>query len=111
MFQLIQTQEEYQQAIDKNTSALIYFSHEQCNVCRVLKPKIEELITNLYPEIKLYYCDTIKNPEIAAQIQIFAVPTIIVFFEGKEYLRKSRNIGIDQLSDEISRPYQMLLKQ
>jgi hypothetical protein len=36
------------------------------------------------------------------------VPTILVFIEGKEFIRKSRNIGIEELGDLIARPYTLL---
>jgi hypothetical protein len=47
-------------------------------------------------------------PEVAAQNQVFAAPTILVFFEGRESIRKSRNIGIGELQREIERPYEMI---
>jgi len=108
MYQEIESLEKYNGTIDQNDAALIYFSHEQCNVCKVLKPKIEELITENFPKIHLFYCDTIKYPEIAAQNSIFTVPTIIIYFGGKELYRKSRNIGIVELESLIERPYSMM---
>jgi len=108
MFETIISPENYQQAIDQNEAVLFYFSHDQCNVCKVLKPKIAELVETEFPKLKLFYCDTINIPELAAQNRIFAVPTIVVFFAGKEYIRKSRNMGIDELSNEMKRPYEMI---
>ncbi len=108
MFETIISEEDYQIEVEQNEAVLFYFSHEQCNVCKVLKPKIAELIESDFPKIKLYYCDTVHSPELAAQNRIFTVPTIVVFFGGKEFLRKSRNMGIDELSDELKRPYEMV---
>ncbi len=87
-----------------------YFSTETCNVCKVLKPKIAELIENEFPKIKLVYVKSDVFPEIAAQNRVFAAPTILVFFEGREYIRKSRNIGIGELYQEIQRPYSMIFE-
>jgi thioredoxin-like negative regulator of GroEL len=89
-------------------AVLFYFSHEQCSVCKVLKPKIKELLENRFPQMPMFYCDTIEQPEVAAQNRIFAVPTLLVFFEGKETLRFSRNIGVGELEQAISRPYSMM---
>jgi len=108
MFQSINSQLEFQQAIEQNEAVIFYFSQESCNVCKVLKPKIIELVENDFTAINLYYIDTITTPEIAAQNHIFNVPTLLVFFAGKEYIRKSRNFGIDQLGEEIRRPYDMI---
>lgn len=105
MIQSISTFEEYHKLIEEEQAILFYFSHEQCSVCKVLKPKIEELLENFFPKMKMYYVDTVNSPLIAGQERIFAVPTLIIFFEGKEYIRKSRNIGLDELRREIERPY------
>jgi thioredoxin 1 len=88
-----------------NKGCLIYFSHEKCNVCKVLKPKIHDLLTQNFPKIKMFYCDTELYPEVAAQNSIFTVPTIIIYFDGKEFFRKSRNIGIQELVSDLERPY------
>ncbi len=100
--------DQFNEITDKEDATLIYFSHEQCNVCKVLKPKIAELLTSDYSKISMYYADTVKSPEIAAQHSIFSVPTILVFFAGKESIRKSRNIGVDELANLLNRPYQLI---
>lgn len=99
---------EIEEIIKNESATLVYFSHEQCNVCKVLKPKIESLIESEFPLLKMYYIDTILTPEISAQFGIFAVPTIIIYFDGNESYRKSRNIGMTELYELIERPYQML---
>ena len=76
----------------------------------MLKPKVEELIQAEFPKIKLIYIKSDILPEIAAQNQVFAAPTILGFFEGREYIRKSRNIGIGELKMEIDRPYSMMFE-
>jgi len=108
MYQSIISLNNYEQVKNENAAVLIYFSHEQCNVCKVLKPQIAELVSSTFPEIKLYYVDTVLNPEIAAQLSIFAVPTMLVYFDGKEFIRKSRNVGISELEVLIERPYQLM---
>ena len=93
--------------INKNDALLIYFSHDKCNVCKVLKPKVAELINSEFPKMELSYVDTVNSPKTAGQYGIFTVPTIMAFFNGKESFRKSRNIGLRELETEISRPYSM----
>lgn len=108
MFTGIQTFEEFLKLKDEEPALLAYFSTETCNVCKVLKPKVAELIQSEFPKIKLVYIKSDILPEVAAQNQVFAAPTILVFFDGKEYIRKSRNIGISELHKEIDRPYSMM---
>lgn len=108
MFSEVTTLDEFQQQVDRGPAVLAYFSTGGCQVCNVLKPKVGELIAGYFPQIRTIYIDSGKAPEVAAQNRIFAAPTILVFFEGKEYLRKSRSFGIDELKNEINRAYSLL---
>ena len=108
MFEQVESFEAFLKLKEEEPALLVYFSTETCNVCKVLKPKVAELIQVSFPEIKLVYIQTDKLPEVAAQNQVFAVPTLLVYFEGREYIRKSRNIGIGELEREIDRPYSMI---
>jgi hypothetical protein len=49
-----------------------------------------------------------QNTALSAQFGVFASPTLIVFFEGKEYIRESKNISISELHDKIERIYNMV---
>ena len=108
LYKSIENIEAYNNIIENEDAVLIYFSHEKCNVCKVLKPKIANFLQQNYPKMKMIYADTVKNPEIAGQNNIFAVPTIVAFIAGRESFRKSRNIGINELHNYIERPYNML---
>ena len=94
--------------IANNDAVLIYFSAPHCNVCKVLKPKIAELIRKEFPRIQLFYVNIDKAPVVSGQYRIFSIPTVVVCFDGKEHLRKSRNIGLNEIANEIARPYSMM---
>ena len=104
----IQSFDEFLKMKEEETALLGYFSTDACNVCKVLKPKVAELLQTKFPKMKMAYIKSDVLPEVAAQHQVFAAPTILVFFEGREYIRKSRNIGVGELQGEIERPYSML---
>ncbi len=106
----IENLEQYNEVIEKEDAILFYYSHEQCNVCKVLKPKVAEMLTDEFPKAKMYYCDTKESPELAAQNSIFAVPTILIYFGGRESVRKSRNIGVNELREYIERPYNLIFE-
>lgn len=108
MFIEIQSLEEFNRLKQEEPALLGYFSTDACNVCKVLKPKVEELIQEEFPQVKLAYIKSDILPDVAGQHQVFAAPTILVFFDGRETIRKSRNIGIDELRRDIERPYSMI---
>lgn len=107
MFKQIKSYEEFLK-LKEEPALLAYFSTDACNVCKVLKPKVEELIKTKFPKIELAYITSDKLPEVAAQNRIFTAPTILLFFDGREYIRKSRNIGVSELEKEIARLYSMM---
>ena len=107
-YKTVTTFEEFNKLKEAPNTSIFYFSHDTCNVCKVLKPKIADLITENYPKINLYYINTVDNPDIAAQNSIFTVPVMILTFEGREYIRKARNISITELDQEIEKLYKMI---
>ncbi len=92
----------------KNEGVAFYFTTSDCNVCKVLFPKLKMLLKENFPRIKLFKIDCTKAVELSAQQNIFSVPTLVVFFDGKEFIRVSRNIGLSELYDRIERPYKMI---
>ncbi len=101
----IQRQEELEDIISKNLGVLIYFSSAACNVGVAFEPKVKRLLEEEYPKIQFYHVDMNQTPAISAKYSVFVMPTIIIFFDGKEAIKKSRHIGIAELSDAIKRPY------
>jgi len=111
MFTEIKSLDEFNQMKQDEPALLAYFSTDACNVCKVLKPKVDELVQSEFPQLKMVYVKSDVLPDIAGQHQVFAAPTILVFFDGRETIRKSRNIGLDELRREIDRPYSMIFEE
>ncbi len=108
MFQSIRTPEELVLLIRENPAVLVFFSTGACGVCKALQPKVEELINKEFPRIRTVYVEINQNPALAAKWNIFMAPTLILFFDGREFIRKGRNLGIDELRREIKRPYSLM---
>lgn len=101
--------EDLQKEIEQSAAILVYFYSDRCAPCISLRPKVEKLLQNSFPEMKLTYIDSEKQPEIAAQHSVFANPTLLLFFDGHEHHRLSKYVSISQLSEIIGRPYHLLL--
>lgn len=85
---------------------LLYFGSESCNVCISLKPKVRELLKS-FPKIKSTEIDVEKQLALSAQYNIFTIPAVILFVEGKEIVREARHISIDDISNKIERYYEL----
>ncbi|PKL84255.1 MAG: thioredoxin [Ignavibacteriae bacterium HGW-Ignavibacteriae-3] len=102
------TLEDFSAFIKSNKAAAVYFSTPDCNVCKVLKPKLIELLAVEFPIIQFAYVNCEESKELAAQQNVFSVPTILFFFDGKEYIRKARFVNLQELEVELSRIYTMM---
>lgn len=96
--------------IKQETALLVYFKNDNCAPCKVLRPKVQELIDADFPKLKFIVVDSMLHPELAGEFNVFANPTLLVFFEGKEYIRKSKYVSIPELRSEIGRLYGMMFE-
>ena len=102
------TLEELQTTIKTEVGVLLYFSGENCNVCHALRPKFKELFDKEFPLLKQIYLDAHENTEISVHYQVFSIPTMIVFMDGREFAREGRSVSLHQLTEKLKRPYRMM---
>ncbi|PLY07860.1 MAG: thioredoxin [Arcobacter sp.] len=105
----VSTKSDIDKFISTGEPVLIYFSGENCSVCKVLKPKIDEVIPENFPKMKTYEVKADIYKEIARSFSVFSIPTILVFFDSKEFFRKGRNLSIQQFVNELKRPYTLFM--
>ncbi len=106
-YETVTTEEEFNDVIKDNLGVLFYFSTISCSVGEALEPKVIDLLEEEFPKIPFYFVDLNASPEISANNNVFVEPTILVFFDGKETLRKSRHISIPDLYGAIERIYKI----
>lgn len=102
------TSEELRNAISSHSSVLVYLTTTDCGVCKTLRPKVERLLTDFFPEMVFVPVHLDQSSDIAETLEVTAVPTVAAFFHGKEHVRKVRVFGIDELKESLSRPYTLL---
>ena len=100
--------EQIETAIKNNLAVMLYFSAPTCNVCKALKPKLVEAVTTNFFTFEILSIDISETPEIAAHFNVFAIPTVLIFLDGREFLRKSRHMSIAEVVEEIRRPYEIM---
>jgi len=97
--------EDIEQFIKSNDAVLLYFSGENCSVCKALQPKIKSSFELHFPKIKQQFISASAHPIIAAHFNIFSIPSVLIYFDGKETKRESRYISVDELLQKVKRPY------
>ena len=92
---LIKSPQDFAYNLSAQPTAILYFTTPTCNVCKAVFPQLTELSSNYaFPLLKI---DGSMHPDIAAQNNVFTVPTILVYHEGKEVLRESRFIDFNKI--------------
>ena len=85
--------------------AVTWFSGPDCNVCHVLRPKVEALLSEAFPKVPLAAVDCDAARDLAAQLSVFTIPTAIIWMEGREAQRFARNFSVGEIRDALTRPY------
>jgi len=92
---LIQSYDHLKQFMAEEKPFILYFSSSDCNVCHAVFPKLMTLVDD-HP-IKVVKINIDDHVEIAGQLLIFTVPTILIMHEGREILRESRFIDFQKI--------------
>lgn len=103
---MIDSKEDIEELVKNNEMVLLYFGGTDCNVCISMKPKVIELLKN-YPKIKSVQVDTGKSLAVSAAYNIFTIPVILLYIEGKEVIREARHISIQDIDSKIERYYNL----
>lgn len=98
---------ELQSQTKDNQAIMIYFYNDNCAPCQSLRPKIIELINENFPLMKLVFVNSV-NKELPASYGVYDTPTLLVFFDTKEYIRESKYVSVNQLHNSIERYYNMM---
>lgn len=96
-----------QRFLQANEGAVVYFAGEQCAVCEVLQPKVQTLLREEFPRMALAAVNCSTARELAAQEGVFSVPTVAIYFGGREVHRLTRNFSIGELRSSLHRPYEL----
>ncbi len=102
------TKSELDKIMKHEEAVIVYFYNDNCAPCISLRPKVQALVTNEFPKINFYLINSEKHPELTAHHSVFANPTLLVFFDGKEFIRKSKYVSLTELSQSIRRVYDLM---
>lgn len=80
----IMSEEEFDDILKSKKVCVCDFSASWCGPCRMMGPVLEDISDKYKGQYFFYKIDVDSASELADKYEVSAVPTIIIFSEGKE---------------------------
>jgi len=87
----------FNEIIKSETLTLVDFYATWCGPCKTLHPILDELKKHFGDKIRILKIDVDNNQQIADQLKIRGVPTLMLFKSGEKLWRESSVIPINKL--------------
>lgn len=79
----------------------VYYSSEECGVCKTLKPQVISIFKEYKMPIKEISINQMR--EVAAQQLILKSPTLIIYDNAREIIRMSGFMDLNRLKLQLER--------
>jgi thioredoxin 1 len=67
--------------------AIVDFLAPWCVPCKVLAPTVEKVAEDLKDKVIVAKCDVDESPDLATDLSVLNIPTLIIFKGGEEVAR------------------------
>ena len=80
------------EVVKSEKPVLVDFGADWCAPCKIIAPVVEALAKELEGKVKVAKSNVDQSPELATELSVLNIPTLILFKNGKEV---SRIIGVN----------------
>jgi hypothetical protein len=70
-----------------------------------LLPQVEEVMED-FPKIETGLVNAGKVEEIAGFLMAFTVPVLVLYADGREYLREARIVQVEKFKEDVAKIYE-----
>jgi thioredoxin 1 len=95
-------QEPFQQLIQSSIPVLVDFYTDWCGPCKAMNPVIKEVAKTVQGRARVIKVDIDKSQAASIQFNVNAVPTFIIFKNGKPIWRHSGMIDKNTLLNTLN---------
>lgn len=91
------------EVIDSETPVFVDFWAEWCGPCRMVSPAVEELSKEYDSKVDFVKVNVDQNNELASKYNVFGIPTLSIFKNGKVIAQTVGAISKDKIKDFIDK--------
>ena len=95
-----------EQALQESMAAsalLVLFGGAHCGVCQAIRPRIEAMVANAFPQVAMAYVDCAQAPAVCAQQGVFSLPVLRLYLDGQLALERGRSFSLQEVGAEMER--------
>jgi thioredoxin 1 len=78
--------------LNSDTPVLIDFWAPWCMPCKIIAPAVDKIAEELKGQVKVAKSNVDEAPDVATELSVMNIPTLVLFKAGKEI---SRMIGVN----------------
>ena len=91
----------FKELISSQTPTLIDFYANWCGPCKAMAPILEELKGRMGEKVRIIKIDTERHQELAANLQIRSIPTLMLYKDSQLLWRHSGTASASELERTI----------
>lgn len=94
----------FKEIVSGDVPVLVDFHATWCGPCKMMAPALEAFASEMGERLNVIKIDVDRNPQVALDLKIQGVPTLILFKDGKQVWRQSGALSTFQMHQSIT-PY------
>ena len=92
----------FREIISGEVPVLVDFHATWCSPCKMMAPALQAYAESMGEKLRVIKIDVDQNPQVALDLKVQGVPTLILFKQGKPVWRQSGALSSFQMHQQIT---------